>query len=302
MPSLLRADVHVSSRLSIASARVGQSSAWSPISCTLIHGDHEAVLVDTPISISQTETLIQWIEEIIPNKELKYVYITHGHGDHWFGIPILRKRWPSLRAIATRATVEHMKTELAPDTFQNTWLKFFPDGQIYEPAELAEVMETDTFELEGHIFRAVEIGHTDTHDTTVLHVPDLHLVVAGDAVYGDVHQYFAEANTTAKREEWIRAIEKIESLNPHTVVAGHKREGSVDGIYNLQATKEYIWAFESATKSSKNPKELWKRMQELYPNRINPHAILAGAVAAYKEQGERVQDRRESIRKPRTNL
>jgi Metallo-beta-lactamase superfamily len=84
-------------------------------------------------------------------------------------------------------------------------------------------METDTFAIEGHTFRAIEVGHTDTVDTTVLHVPDIHLVVAGDAVYGDVHQFFGEANTTAKREEWLKAIEKVESLNPHTVVAGHKR-------------------------------------------------------------------------------
>ena len=48
-------------------------------------------------------------------------------------------------------------------------------------------METDSFDLEGHTFRAVEAGHTDTLDTTVLHVPDLHLVVAGDVVYGGVH-------------------------------------------------------------------------------------------------------------------
>jgi glyoxylase-like metal-dependent hydrolase (beta-lactamase superfamily II) len=131
------------------------------------------------------------------------VYITHGHGDHWFGISVLKKRWPNLRALATRATVEQMKTQLAPENFQDIWLKLFPGGQIYEPAELAEVMKTDIFELEGHIFRAIEVGHTDTIDTTVLHVPDLNLVVAGDVVYGDVHQYFGEADTTAKREEWI---------------------------------------------------------------------------------------------------
>ncbi|KFZ04291.1 hypothetical protein V502_10261 [Pseudogymnoascus sp. VKM F-4520 (FW-2644)] len=100
MSSILRADVHVSNRLPLAITRMGESSAFSPISCTLIHGDREAVLVDTPISISQTESLIKWIETIMPNKELAYVYVTHGHGDHWFGIPLLKKRWPNLKAVA----------------------------------------------------------------------------------------------------------------------------------------------------------------------------------------------------------
>lgn len=84
MPSLLRADVYVSSRLPIAIKRLGESSAFSPISCTLIQGQTEAVLVDTPISISQTEDLVRWILDTAPGKDLKYVYITHGHGDHSF--------------------------------------------------------------------------------------------------------------------------------------------------------------------------------------------------------------------------
>jgi glyoxylase-like metal-dependent hydrolase (beta-lactamase superfamily II) len=284
MTSILRADVHVSSRLPLAITRMGESSAFSPISCTLIHGDREAVLVDTPISISQTESLIKWIENIMPNKELAYVYITHGHGDHWFGLPLLKKRWPNLKAVATKATVEHMKRQLTPEYLDNRWLKMFPGGQIFQPQEVAQPMETDTFMIEGHTFRAIEVGHTDTVDTTILHVPDIHLVVAGDVVYGDVHQFFGEANTTAKREEWLRAIETIESLNPHTVVAGHKREGSVDGIYNIATTKEYIRAFESATKTCKSMEELYEHMQQLYPNRINPHAILAGATAAFKDE------------------
>ena len=34
--------------------------------------------------------------------------------------------------------------------------------------------------MEGHRLLAVEVGHTDTDDTTVLHVPSIGLVVAGD--------------------------------------------------------------------------------------------------------------------------
>lgn len=281
MTSLLRADVYVSSRLPMAIKRAGSTSAFSPISCTLIHGDNEAVLVDTPISISQTKDLIKWIEDRIPNKTLKYVYITHGHADHWFGLPVLKKRWPDMIAIATSSTIGIMKTQLVSPKWDEKWLRFFPGDQIHVPQELPQPLETDDFKIEGHKFVVVETGHTDSPDTTVLHVPSLDLVVAGDAVYGDVHQPFGEANTSAKRQEWLRAIEKIESLKPQTVVAGHKREGSIDGLYNLRATREYILAFDNAVKQCSSPDELFERMKQLFPNRINPHAILAGAAAAY---------------------
>ncbi|KAH8424988.1 MBL fold metallo-hydrolase [Aspergillus melleus] len=283
MPSILQADVYVSSRLPLAIKRLGETSTFSPISCTLIHGESEAVLVDTPISISQTEDLAFWIKSTAPGKDLRYVYITHGHGDHWFGITVLRKHWPNLRALATPGTVEHMKEQIKPAIFEGTWLSLFPGGQIPQSPELAEAMKSPVFEIEGHEFRAVEVGHTDTYNTTVLHVPSIHLVVAGDAVYGDVHQYFGEANTPEKRQEWLRALDAIEALNPHTVVAGHKRAGTVDGLFNVQKTRQYILDFEDAVILASNWKELAEDMQRRYPRRINPHAILRGAVAAFSE-------------------
>ncbi|GKZ24481.1 hypothetical protein AbraIFM66951_010705 [Aspergillus brasiliensis] len=281
MPSILRADVWVSSRLPIAVKRRGETSAFSPISCTLIQGDSEAVLVDTPISIQQTEELIRWIEQTAPGKSLKYIYITHGHGDHWFGIPLLRKRFPDVQAIATPAAVAHAKTQLAPARFNNVWQRFFPDGQIYQPQEVPAAWPDQSFHIEGHECQIIEVGHTDTYDTTILHVPSIHLVVAGDAVYGDVHQFFGEANTPEKRREWLGVLDKIESLAPHTVVAGHKRPGTVDGFFNVHTTRAYILAFEEAVKTSSTPEELFAKMNQLFPGRINPHAILAGAAAAF---------------------
>ncbi|KAJ0413196.1 beta-lactamase-like protein [Aspergillus carlsbadensis] len=285
MASPLQADVYVSSRLPLAIKRQGEPSLFSPISCTLIHGAKSAVLVDTPISIAQTEDLAAWIKSTAPGKDLHYVYITHGHGDHWFGIATLRKHWPNLRAIATPGTVAHMAEQVKPEIFEGTWLALFPGGQI--PAvgelELAEATTSSSFELEGHAFCAVEVGHTDTYNTTVLHIPSIRLVVAGDAVYGDVHQYFGEANTAAKRQEWLRALDTIEALDPHTVVAGHKRAGTVDGLFNLYKTRQYILDFEDAVGKASNWKQLADDMRRRYPHRINPHAILRGAVAAFPE-------------------
>lgn len=283
MPSLLQADVYVSSRLPMAIKRAGEPSQFSPISCTLIHGDSEAVLVDTPLSIAQTEDLARWIKETAPKKELRYIYITHGHGDHWFGISVLRKHWPNLRAVATPGTVEHMRDQLEPEVLNGLWGTLFPNGQIPTNPEVAETLEPPTFQIEGNDFQAIEAGHTDTYNTTVLHVPSIKLVVAGDAVYGDVHQFFGEACTTEKRKEWLRALDRIESLQPHTVVAGHKRAGTVDGLFNVHKTRQYILDFEEAVRSSSGWEELWHKVQARYPNRINPHAILRGAFAAFPE-------------------
>jgi len=55
-----------------------------------------------------------------------------------------------------------------------------------------------------------------------LHVPSLQLIAAGDAAYNDVHPRLMEANQNQKRDEWLSALDKMESLKPCIVVAGHK--------------------------------------------------------------------------------
>jgi hypothetical protein len=149
---------------------------------------------------------------------------------------------------------------------------------------IAEVLpENNRFELEGHIMQAVDVGHTDTTDTTVLWVPDLKLAVCSDVIYGDVDQYLVEANTREKRMEWIAALEKVKALGPETVVAEHKRPGGLDGVYTLDAPIEYIRDFQGLIDGGVySAKVLYERMMEKYGGRVNSHALLSGCIVAAK--------------------
>src|SRR5258707_14284943 len=191
---------------------------WSTISSTLISGKRDAVLVDTFISVEQADILVDWVAA--SGKNLTTIYVTHGHGDHFFGIGALQDRFPNAKALATPDVVKSMRQQASPEYVSNFWNARYP-GQIPERLVIAEELKGNVIQLEGRDLVVVEVGHTDTEHTTCLHVPSAGLVVAGDAAYNDVHLYLAESNAQTRRD-WIRALDIIETLNARALIAGHK--------------------------------------------------------------------------------
>jgi glyoxylase-like metal-dependent hydrolase (beta-lactamase superfamily II) len=259
-----------------------KDTPWSPLSVTLIHGPKSAVLADTTISVSETEKLADWIEKTIPGKTLEYIFITHGHGDHFLGAPVLLKRFPSAKLVATVEVVEGCKGQLAPAWFENLWLPTFPNGQIAPDQILPTPLPSSgMFEVDGNEFHAMNVEHSDTHSSSFLHVPSLQLVVGGDIVYGDCHQYLIEAKTKEKRDMWVAALDQIAALKPNIVVPGHKRATQVDGAYLIEATKKYIKDFEEALSLADGPAQLEAAMTKRYPQRINRNALAGSCRAAF---------------------
>jgi glyoxylase-like metal-dependent hydrolase (beta-lactamase superfamily II) len=171
---------------------------WQPTSATLICGERDAVLVDALPTVSQARDLADWIAA--HDKNLTAIYITHGHGDHWFGLSLILDRFPTARAFALPSVIEQMRQGSTPEMLA-MWNGLFP-GQIPDPLVLAEPLPDGTIDLEGHELLPVGVGHSDTDASTVLSAPDIGLVVAGDAVYNDVHQYRGSPARKADARGW----------------------------------------------------------------------------------------------------
>lgn len=244
---------------------------------TLIYGRNDAVLVDTFMTVDQSNSLADWVAS--KHKNLTTIYITHGHGDHWFGVGTILERFPKARVVATASTIAVMQGNASAQGLA-AWGAGFP-GQIPANLVLAEELKGNVIDLEGRELKAVELGHTDTDYTTCLHVPSIGLVVAGDAAYNDVHLYLVESSAQT-RQEWIAALDKIESLKPRSVIASHKRPEREDSPRILEETRQYIRDFDRLAETTKTAQELYDRMLELYPTRVNPGWALWGSARAAK--------------------
>jgi glyoxylase-like metal-dependent hydrolase (beta-lactamase superfamily II) len=254
-----------------------QETYFQPMASTLIYGKNDAILVDTFMTVEQANALADWVAS--KNKNLTTIYITHGHGDHWFGVGTILKRFPNARVVATPNTIQVMQGNASPQGLA-AWGAGFP-GQIPENLVMANELEGNVIELEGRELVVVELGHTDTDHTTCLYVPSIGLVVAGDAAYNDVHLYFVES-PAEQRQEWLAALDTIESLNPRAVVASHKRPENEDGPWIIEETRKYIRDFDRLAETTKTAQELYDKMLELYPNRINPGWALWNSAHAAK--------------------
>jgi glyoxylase-like metal-dependent hydrolase (beta-lactamase superfamily II) len=253
----------------------GSTRMWSPITSTLIMGRRDAVLIDPPLTTTQAAEVGDWIAA--SGRELRQIYITHGHGDHWFGAIPLLQRFAGVTVAATQGTAELMQAQNDPQFRADFWDRVFPE-QV--PAGELDVTVVDQrgFNLDGVALVPVEVGHTDTDATTMLHVPEMGLLVAGDVVYNGVHPYLTESGGVTGIDEWLVALDAAENLNPATVIAGHKDPRAFDHPSQIQATRQYLTDARRLLQSSGSAEEFYQAMLRRHPNRLNPGALWGAAI------------------------
>jgi hypothetical protein len=157
------------------------------------------------------------------------------------------------------------------------WDVDFP-GQIPPSPVVYQPVPADGITLEGHLLQPIEVGHTDTDDTTVLHVPSIGLVVAGDVAYNGVHQYLLETEHGGIKE-WLAALNTVTALQPRAVVAGHKNKDLPDDPAILTTTRNYLLDAQRLLAGNPTPRAYFDHMTRLHPDRLNVGPVWYSAVA-----------------------
>jgi glyoxylase-like metal-dependent hydrolase (beta-lactamase superfamily II) len=253
----------------------GEPKRFSPMASTLIYGDRDAVLTDPGMTADQARVLGDWVAA--KGRNVTDIFITHGHGDHFFAAGLLAGRFGA-RVVATAGTIAQMQGSVAARPL--LWDKLYP-GLIPASPVTAVTVPGDRFTLEGHDLVMVDAGHADAEDNSVLHVPDLGLVVAGDVIYNGVHMYLAQSATTGFGP-WRDAIGKVEALRPRHIVCGHQnRQLDDDAKRTIEQTRQYLDDADELLRTETTDVGYFNAKIERYPDHLGQLILWVTARALY---------------------
>jgi glyoxylase-like metal-dependent hydrolase (beta-lactamase superfamily II) len=255
----------------------GDPRVFQPMAITLVSGTTDAVLIDPPTTEAEAEAVGDWVAA--SGKNLTHIAVTHGHGDHWFTAAQLARRFDAT-VVATPETVEVMRFN--DSARAALWDHMFP-GQIGDTTVTATTVAGNRFTLEGHDIVLVPVGAADCVDSSVIHVPDLELVVAGDVLYNEAHMFLGDAAVSGT-DEWREAIAKVAALRPRHVVASHgDRTLDHDADRIIAGSLAYLDSADTALADSATPVDYFTTMLTRYPHyKYGKALVWVGAKAIWE--------------------
>jgi glyoxylase-like metal-dependent hydrolase (beta-lactamase superfamily II) len=266
-------DVYTSEALELPNG-----GTFSPTTSTLITGGTQAILVDTQYREPDVAEVIRRIEA--SGKTLRTIFITHGHFDHYFGLETLLGHFPYARAVATPAVAAYIAGN---HSAERNFATSLVGTHALDSTVVPQPLDSYTLQLDDTLLRVIDLEQADIAPTSIVHIPSIGAVIAGDAIYNGVNPFLA-ASGPADWPKWVASVDRIAALNPTTVIAGHKSPVLGDDAGCIAETREYLSQFIKFFDTSADSRELVRRMQELYPDHVNPSALVMSAVTAFKRK------------------
>jgi hypothetical protein len=176
--------------------------------------------------------------------------------------------------------IDEARLHLQPDILSN-WIGWFGD-QFDHSAAVPHRFESNVLDLEGSTLNWLAVGGADGTPGTVVQVPELDTVCAGDAVYNNIHMWLWNS-TAASRRTWLSTIDGVAEFEPRTIIAGHRDPDAPDddAVRQLTQSRRYLEDFDRAVQSSTSASQLIDTMMNSYRDYGNPYTLFASAYSQF---------------------
>jgi glyoxylase-like metal-dependent hydrolase (beta-lactamase superfamily II) len=231
------------------------------VASVIVTGKSDAVLIDAQWTLSGAHRVITEIVET--GKKLTTIYLTHAHPDHYFGAGTIAQAFPEARVVAVSSEADMINAQFFGK--MEIWENTIGVHNVCRQAVHVESLTGDYIELEGQRLEIISKVIGDMRYNTMVWIPSIKTLYASDVLFNQAHPFTCEV-TAEERQQWVREIDKIETLGAEVIIPGHQRPGMQFDRSSLDFTREYLLATEEELARTDTVGDFYYAMAERFPN------------------------------------
>lgn len=233
------------------------------VTSTIIYGDTDAILVDAQFTLANAHRLVADLIEL--KRDLKVIYLTHLHPDHYLGLEVIKSVYPNAEVVAYKKAADDINQayDFKIDYWGNTILKSNGANIKFDVTRL----EDEVIYLEGQPINILGILCGDCVDIAALWIPSTRTLVASDLVFSGCHVWVADMRSPEQVNQWLETLDKLEALEPAVVIPGHSSFPALTlSPSAIGFTRQYINDFFKQLPTSADADGLKTAMERIYPS------------------------------------
>jgi len=181
----------------------------------IVEGDKELLLIDAQLTRANALKVLDLIRSL--KKNLKQIYITHEHADHFLGLEVFKDAFPQVEILANSKVVSRID-EVYKAKLEK-WHEILSSKAATREVPITRY-DGDQLSIEGTKIEIHKHLQGDTDENSFLWFPKERVAVVGDMAYDQMHVYTVET-TPESRKRWVQNIDALAKRNPKIVIPGH---------------------------------------------------------------------------------
>jgi glyoxylase-like metal-dependent hydrolase (beta-lactamase superfamily II) len=231
------------------------------VASVIVMGKTDAVLIDAQWTLSNAYRVIAEIAET--GKELKTIYVTHAHPDHYFGLGVIAEAFPSAKCVALPSVADMINSQFFGKL--EHWETVIGPTNVCRKTVNIESLSENYFELEGERLEIIPELMGDMKYNSVVWIPSIRTIYGSDVLFNQAHPFTCEV-TAEERLQWIRDIERLEKMDAEVIIPGHQKPGMPFDTSSYTFTKEYLVATDEEIARTNDEANFYYAMVQRFPD------------------------------------
>jgi glyoxylase-like metal-dependent hydrolase (beta-lactamase superfamily II) len=159
------------------------------VASVIIYGEKDAMLIDTQWTRSNAYRVCAEICEL--GRDLKTIFVTHSHPDHYFGTAYIAEQFPGVTCYAPQQTVDFYNTQFYEKI--DHWTEVIGRHNVCtKTVELVPLPDDNKLLIEGNEVIIYPDRMGDVKYNSLVWIPAIKTVYGSDILFNESHPFTCE--------------------------------------------------------------------------------------------------------------